>query len=234
MIIFLKNYFKRVKVWLPPNVKILLEKNFPEIEFVDTKNTEYDYSASIMELHFLLNMDFNNIPSQKGYLSSNTKLTEKYQKEYFNNNKPKIGLFWQGNPKVFANRSIKLKELEPIFLNKNNDFNFYSFEKEDSENQIENYPQLIDLGVTFKNFEDTAAALVNLDILITIDSAIAHLAGALGVKTYLMLPYSSEWRWFDDTQTTPWYTSVRIFKQKNSYDWTDVVEKIANEIKNIK
>ncbi len=231
---FLKKYFKHIKVWLPTNIKCLIEKNFPEIEFVDKSSVKYDYSVSIMELHFLLNMDFENIPDSNGYLTSDKGLVEKYQKEYFDTNKFKIGLFWQGNPNVFANRSIKLKELEPIFLNKDKSFNFYSFEKEDNENQIKNYPQLIDLGVTFKNFEDTAAALMNLDILITIDSAIAHLAGALGVKTFLLLPYSSEWRWFDDTNTTPWYNSVRIYKQEKPYHWGDVVKKIANEIKNIK
>lgn len=234
---FLKKYFKHIKIWLPPNVKILIEKNFPEIEFVNTNKVDYDYSTSIMELHFLLNMDFENISSPNGYLTSDVQLTQKYKREYFNTDKRKIGLFWQGNPNVFANRSIKLKELEPIFLNKDSkdsELKFYSFEKDDAENQIANYPQLIDLGATFKNFEDTAAALANLDILITIDSAIAHLAGALGIKTYLMLPYSSEWRWFEDTQITPWYNSVRIFKQEKPYNWQDVVEKIANEIKNIK
>lgn len=230
----LKNYFKKVKVWLPPNVKAILENNFPEIEFVDTSNVEYDYSASIMELHFLLNLDFGNIPSPEGYLTPDTKLSEKYQREFFSTHKSKIGLFWQGNPNVFANRSIKLKELEPIFLNKDKDFKFYSFEKEDKENQIDNYPQITNLGKTFNNFSDTAAAIANIDVLITIDSAIAHLAGALGIKTYLMLPYSSEWRWFDDTETTPWYNSIKIFKQEKPYCWGDVVEKITNEIKNIK
>ena len=230
----LKKYFKEVKVWLPPNVKAILEHNFPEIVFVDTNKVEYDYSASIMELHFLLNLDFDNIPNPEGYLTPDTTLIEKYQKEFFSTDKPKIGLFWQGNPNVFANRSIKLKELEQIFLNKEEDFIFYSFEKEDKENQIDNYPQIIDLGKTFSNFSDTAAALTSIDVLITIDSAIAHLAGAMGIKTYLMLPYASEWRWFDDTETTPWYDSIKIFKQEKSYCWADVVGKITNEIKNIK
>ena len=151
-------------------------------------------------------------------------------KKYFSADRKKIGLFWQGNPKVFANRSIKLKELEPLLGLENTEF--YSFEKEDEQNQIKDYPKIVDLGKTFKNFEDTAAALMNIDILVTIDSAIAHLAGALGVRTFLLLPYSSEWRWFEDTKDTPWYGSVRIFKQQRPYSWESVVKEIYNTIKN--
>ena len=67
-------------------------------------------------------------------------------------------------------------------------------------------------------------------MLITIDTSIANLAGAMGVKTFLMLPYMPEWRWFYDTETTPWYDSVKIFKQKIPGDWTEVVARIKNEI----
>lgn len=225
---FLKNYFKTVKVWLPPSVRILMKKNFDGIEFVDCYQDDYDYSANIMELHYLLNFDFESIPSANGYLKANNEKIQEY-KCYFDTTKRKVGLFWQGNPNVFANRSIKLKELGKLFELEN--IKFYSFEKEDKLNQIKDFNQITDLGCTFKNFEDTAAALMNIDLLITIDSSIVHLAGALGVKTYLLLPYSSEWRWFDDTKTTPWYDSVIIFKQKEPYNWSDVVEKVFEELK---
>lgn len=225
---FLKDYFKTIKVWLPPSVRVLIEKNIEGVEFVDSGDVEYDFSANIMELHYLLNMAFDHIPHSDGYLKVNDEKIEEYE-EHFHTSRKKIGLFWQGNPKVFANRSIKLKELEPLL--KLEGIDFYGFVKDDSNNQIKDYPQIADLGSTFKNFEDTAAALMNLDILITIDSAIAHLAGALGVKTYLLLPYSSEWRWFEDTKTTPWYENVEIFKQDEPCNWADVVEEVAFEIK---
>lgn len=226
---FLTDYFKTVKVWLPPSVRILMEQNFEGIEFVDSNEVEYDFSANIMELHALLDIDFEHIPSSKGYLKVSDDKISVYKK-HFAADRKKIGLFWQGNPKVFANRSIKLKELEPLLCLENTEF--YSFEKEDEQNQIKDYPKIVDLGKTFKNFEDTAAALMNIDILVTIDSAIAHLAGALGVRTFLLLPYSSEWRWFEDTKDTPWYGSVRIFKQQRPYSWESVVKEIYNTIKN--
>ncbi len=225
---YLKEYFKTVKVWLPPSVRILIEKNFDGIEFVESGETDYDYSANIMELNYLLNMDFNNIPNPEGYLKVSDENIKKYKK-YFETKDKKIGLFWQGNPKVFANRSIKLEELRPLI--ERIDAKFYSFEKEDEHNQIEAFPQLVNLGETFKTFEDTASALMNVDLLITIDSAIAHLAGALGVKTYLLLPYSSEWRWFEETEKTDWYDSVRIFKQNKPWEWANVVDELCNILK---
>lgn len=227
---FLKDYFKTVKVWLPMSVKVLIEKNIDGIEFVDSGEVDYDFSANIMELHYLLGMDFENIPCSNGYLKVSDEKAAEY-KEHFHTARKKIGLFWQGNPKVFANRSIKLKELEPVL--KLEEIDFYSFVKEDPNNQIKDYPQIVDLGSNFKNFEDTAAALMNLDILITIDSAIAHLAGALDVKTYLLLPYSSEWRWFEDTEATSWYDSIKIFKQEEPYNWVPVVERVLKDLKKI-
>ena len=71
---------------------------------------------------------------------------------------------------------------------------------------------------------------MNLDLFITIDTAAANLAGALGVKTFLLLPYASEWRWFSDTQKTPWYDSVTIFKQKQHWDWSIPVQEIQKQL----
>ena len=221
---FLKDYFKHIKVLLPISVSCLVSKNISGVEFVDSANVEYDYSTSILELPYLLSMDFENIPFSSGYLSADEKKVKEYREKYFLTDKKKIGLFWQGNPKVFANRSIKLEELEPILDME--DIQYYSFVKEDEKNQIDKYPQILNLGQTFKNFEDTAAAMMNLDLFVTIDSSVVHLAGALGVKTCLLLPYSSEWRWFKDEKKTPWYDSVTIYKQKTPYNWQNAVEEI--------
>lgn len=230
---FLKDYFKCVKVWLPPSTRLIIEKNIDGVEFVENGEVDYDFSANIMELHALMNIDFEHIPFSIGYLKADEVAVQKYKEEYFQNDKKKIGLFWQGNPNVFANRSIKLKELAKLFDLKSENIEFYSFQKDDPKNQIADFGDLIDVGQSFKNYADTAAALKNLDLLITIDSSIAHLAGALGVKTFLMLPYSSEWRWFNDTKTTPWYDSVSIFKQTIPYDWSGVVDEIFEKIKNL-
>ena len=145
--------------------------------------------------------------------------------DIFNNNNKKIGLFWQGNKKIFKNRSISFDILSHILKLKN--ITWYSFQY---ENGVENIEGLYNLNNYIKNYDDTAALLYNIDLLITIDSSIAHMAGALGIKTLLLLPYTAEWRWFNDTKTTPWYNSIEIFRQTKINDWNSVINKVKEEL----
>ena len=219
-----KNKFKHVKILTHITLFNLLKNNFPDIEIVLNNDGNYDYSDNIMYLNYHLGLDFNNIPYSQGYLKA-----EKSNDECFNTDKKKIGISWQGRYDGYKNRAIALKELSPLFDIEN--AQFYSFVKDDKLNQIKDFPQIIDIGNNVKDFEDTASKLNALDLFITIDTAVANLAGALGVKTFLLLPYASEWRWFSDTKTTPWYDSVTIFKQKQHWDWAPVVEEIYEILK---
>lgn len=108
----------------------------------------------------------------------------------------------------------------------------YSFQVNPSMDNYKNYSNLIELGSSFKDFSDTAAALKNLDIMITVDTSVAHLSGALGVKTILILPYCPDWRWFDNTEKTEWYESIRIFKQCQNESWESVFERIEAYLNN--
>ncbi len=222
---FVKDKFWHVKFLTHMSLYNLFKNNFPDIDVVLNNDESYDYSDNIMYLNYHLGMDFDNIPYSQGYLKA-----EKSDDERFNTDKKKIGLFWQGNYDGYTNRAIALKELAPLLDIE--DTQFYGFVKEDKLNQINEYPQIIDIGKNVKDFADTASKLMNLDLFITIDTAAANLAGALGVKTFLLLPYASEWRWFSDTHTTPWYDSVKIFKQKEHWDWKPVVKEIYEELKN--
>ena len=103
----------------------------------------------------------------------------------------------------------------------------YSFQVDDTLNGNMRYPQMINLAKDFQNFYDTARALLAMDIVVTVDTAVAHLAGALGVKTFLLLPYATDWRWFEDTKTTPWYESVEIFKQQDKISWEKEIAEIV-------
>ena len=89
------------------------------------------------------------------------------------------------------------------------------------------------MGSTFKDFDDTAAALMSLDVFVTVDTSDANLAGARGVKTFMILPYCADWRWFDNTETTEWYNSVRLFKQNENEDWKTVFNKLYDSIRTL-
>jgi ADP-heptose:LPS heptosyltransferase len=89
---------------------------------------------------------------------------------------------------------------------------------------------VIDLASRFKNFGDTAAALVNLNLVITVDSAVAHCAGALGIPVWLMLPYGPDWRWLLEREDSPWYPTMRLFRQKAPGDWDSVFARVVAEL----
>ena len=92
---------------------------------------------------------------------------------------------------------------------------------------------VLDLGPDLDRngaFTDTAAIMANLDLVITSDTSIAHLAGALGVPTWLALPFSPDWRWLLEREYCPWYPSMRLFRQKKRGDWADVFERMAAEV----
>lgn len=222
----------------PNSLTALLKYNFPKAKIYSSNENinenEYDYTTSEMNLIYNLKKDFNNIEYSEPYLKVQDELVkEKSAIKEFDNQKIKVGLFWQGNPFILVNRSIPLEKLIPIFDIKN--IQYYSFQISDTDEKSDklkkNLP-IIDLAPHIKNYSDTAALLKNIDLLITIDTSILHLAGALGVKTYLLLPHDSDWRWFYDTEKTDWYNSVKIFKQKKDMKWDDLVKKIYKELKN--
>ena len=146
-------------------------------------------------------------------------------------NMVKIGLHWQGskqNPRAQQN-SLELFHYKDII--ENNKSSFISLQKGNAQSQIEkynfskkiiNYDPLIDTGS--KKFVDTAAIIKYLDLVITTDNAIAHLAGCLGTQTWLLFPHVSDWRWFNSNEETIWYENFRIYRQEKPGDWTDEVK----------
>ena len=128
-------------------------------------------------------------------------------KKELTSDKLKVGLCWEAGGagiRTMINRTVNIKFLEPII----------------NMEEIQPY-----------SFQVEAEALNGIDLLITVDTSVAHLAGALGVKTWLLLPYSTDWRWFDDDKTTPWYDSVEIFKQVNPISWEEPIKEIVCRIK---
>lgn len=198
----------------------LLKNSLPDIEIIPKTvfAVDYDVVIPIMNLALALNIDFNNIPMASGYLSDDIELTKKYC-EIFSSDKKKIGLFRQGNQKIFKNRSIGAQYINQ--LTNIDKFAFYSMQKDDIE--CNNVCSLVKY---INNYNDTASLLKNIDVLVTIDSSIIHIAGALGIKTYLMLPHTAEWRWFNDTTSTPWYDSVKIFRQSKNGEWQSVIDEV--------
>lgn len=200
--------------------------------FASKGEIEFDFHIPLMSIPSLLNWGNDEIPGEKTYIKAGKNLVEKYKKQFFQNDKIKIGLVWNGAQIGNLNRNIPLRYFYP--LSKLENVELYSLQKGHGVKQLEDIPEyfkITDLGVTFNNFSDTAAAIENLDLLITSDNSVLNLAGAMGKKTFLLLGKDSEWRWLKDQETTSWYENVKIFKkQKENHDWSLLINRILEEL----
>jgi len=231
--------FKKVIFGTYPNLVELFRKSYPKEEYPNIEIlpqdeiVRYHKFTPLLDIPYLLHTNFHNIPSQKNYLKCDDRKREMFKKNFFETDKVKVGLCWRA--KGMGIRDAVYRTIDApyyfryFFDNKN--VEFYSFQMDDIFGMLEKYPQIHDLAPHLNAFDDTAAALMNLDILITVDTALAHLAGALGVKTYLLLCHAPDWRWFDNTEKTEWYPSVTIIKQQDRKTWEDVSEKITKIVK---
>ena len=229
---------KNIKIRIKPELYDLFKNsysNYSNIEICTLKDyPSYDKWSFMMFLPYYLNIDFKQIPYRDGYLSYDKEKAKIYKKKYFNTDKLKAGICWRAGGALLRTelkRSIPLSYFEKM-LNIN-DVQFYSFTKESDDVCSELFKSLniIDAGTYFKSFDDTAAALKNLDVLITVDTSVAHLAGALGVKTLMLLPHYTDWRWFDETEKTDWYSSVKIFKQKDKKYWDKEIDEVCQNLR---
>ena len=147
---------------------------------------------------------------------------------------PRIGIAWAGNPRYKADRlrSMRLETLLPLL--RSVDANWISLQKgESTERQIAALPNDVtvrDGSSRDRDLADTAALIATLDLVITTDTSIAHLAGAMGKPVWILLPHLSDWRWMQEIETTPWYPTARLFRQKAPGDWRSVLNCVADEL----
>jgi tetratricopeptide (TPR) repeat protein/glycosyltransferase involved in cell wall biosynthesis len=145
---------------------------------------------------------------------------------------PKIGLVWTANrlSKTGDQRSCPLDLWAPLLTLPG--FTFYSLQKEvDAADRASLDPAgVIDLGSQFADLADTAGAIAQLDLVITVDTVVAHLAGALGKPTWILLPWASDWRWLCDREDSPWYPTVRLFRQAQPQAWAPVIDRICQAL----
>ena len=192
---------------------------------------EYDYHISLLSLPRYFSTTIETIPDKDKYISPNQNLVEKWKIYFSKFHTKKVGIAWAGNPKHTndKNRSVKLKCFANLFKNKN--YTFFSLQKGAGLEQAEEFnDELIVLDSNINTLSDTAAIIENLDFVISVDTSVVHLAGALGKKTLLLLPFSPDWRWLKEEDYSVWYDSVKIFRQKSPGNWDEVFEEVSQYI----
>ncbi len=203
--------------------------------FTPEKEMAFDYHIPMLSIPYALGLKNKEMfVSREGYLKANPQKTNEYKKEYFDNNDFKIGIKWQGNTYYDKERVIDIKSFKSIFeLPNTKIYSMQTAEGSEALKQVDEY-EIIDISKTFNNFSDTAAAIENTDLIISNDSSLAHLAGAMGKKCFVLLPYIYNWRWHKDLSSCDWYESVEIFRQKTPNDWQEVMNRVKIRVEEIK
>jgi tetratricopeptide (TPR) repeat protein len=196
----------------------------------------FDCHVPMMSLPRLMKTTLATIPADIPYLSADPKLVEYWANELKQVEGFKIGIVWQGYPKHTNDRrrSMPLARLLP--LARIEGVRLISLQVGPGSEQLQKLPEPfpgIDLGHRFdpESFADAAAAIKNLDLVVSVDSALAHLAGALGLPVWLALPFAPEFRWLLNREDTPWYPTMRLFRQKQPGNWDQVVDRMGTELK---
>jgi hypothetical protein len=188
----------------------------------------------LLDLPGIFGTTLETIPNDVPYLSANRRLVERWRSELAGLAGLRVGISWQGNlghPKDRI-RSIPLREFAP--LAELPGVHLVRLQKGPGAEQVKEVKRrwrLVELGPDFDEtsgpFMDTAAAMMKLDLVVASDSAVAHLAGAMGVPVWVALPLIPDWRWLLGRSDSPWYPSMRLFRQPTRGDWAGVLGQIA-------
>jgi hypothetical protein len=196
----------------------------------------FDVQVPLMSLPRIVGTDLHSIPSDVPYLQAVPERIEHWQVRLHQYPGFKVGIVWQGRPSARADRmrSIALKYFEPLAAV---GARLISLQKGPGSEQLAELAgrfEVVDiageLDVEGGAFMDTAAVMKNLDLVITSDTAPAHLAGALGVPVWVALSLAPEWRWMLDRADSPWYPTMRLFRQSQDRDWTRLFQAMAQEL----
>jgi tetratricopeptide (TPR) repeat protein len=197
----------------------------------------FDIQCPILTLPLVFNTTPENIPVNIPYISVNSILIQKWKdKIQHDNSKLKVGIVWHGNPKHKndRNRSMPFAHFSPFA--KFTDITFYSLQKGKASEQARNFSmgmKFIDLTEEINDFSDTAALIENLDLTMSVDTSVVHLAGALGKPIWTLLPFAPDWRWMLNREDSPWYPTMRLFRQPSPGDWNSVIKKVSEELQEL-
>jgi len=194
---------------------------------------EFEWQCPLMSLPLAFRTELETIPAGASYIHPDPTRVGSW-KERLWKDKRRIGLCWAGNPAHPRDRlrSIPLEQLGRLLGVANS--TFYSLQFGPGTEQIQQLPsdaQLIDLGEELRDFSNLSAIVASLDLVISIDSVVAHLAGAMGKPVWILLNKGCDWRWFLEREDSPWYPTARLFRQSTFGGWKEVVNRVEVELR---
>jgi tetratricopeptide (TPR) repeat protein len=219
----------QVSVICPATLAELLAES-TGVEICEGEVTATDWQIPFPSLPLVFRTRADGIPGSRGYVRADSTRLANWRRLFgeIPRTGKRVGLAWQGNPKHRndRNRSMPLAVLEPLLRAAG--WQFFSLQLGVVKKDL---PEgLFDLSPLLVNMSETAAAVENLDLVITVDSSVAHLAGALGRPVWTLLPFAPDWRWMLHREDTPWYSSMRLFRQPVPGEWAAVVQEVRRNL----
>ena len=212
----------------------LLKQISATIRIVDQNETPtgFDYHCPLLSLPLALGTTLETIPAEPQYLRTDEGLRTAWSARLPPKTKPRIGVVWSGSTvhKNDHNRSIELEQFLPIL---STDADWICLQKDIREKDVAALRQdgrIAFFGDDLRDFSDTAALLDLMDLVVTIDTSVAHLAGAMGKPVWILLPHNPDWRWLLDRHDSPWYPSARLFRQQQIGNWAQVIDQVKSEL----
>lgn len=233
---FLATIFNKIVIEVQPQMQRLVALSFPDVDVIvhGTDLPETDLYCPIMSLPGSFGTTYDTIPNQVGYIRIPD--CESLDPDLISDPRKKIGVCWRGgmlDPKM-AHRSLSLKAIKPLL--EVDEYLWVSLVKDipDDERTELRSSRVIDLTSKLTDFYDTYRLILDLDVVITVDTAVAHLAGAMGKPTVVILNEGYDWRWHVDDETSAWYPRTRLFRAYKLGDSADLVPHLLEEIKTLK
>jgi tetratricopeptide (TPR) repeat protein len=220
----------------PPSLLPVIKTLDPEIRYVESGQAlpNFDYYCPIMSLPLAFKTTLANIPATTPYLYADQQKVADWQTMLGNKNRLRVGLVWSGNKNHSrdSDRSLTLALLQPLL---SLPVEFHTLQKEIRREDAETlaaFPQLKQHEQRLVDFSDTAALITCLDLVISVDTSVAHLAAALGKPVWILLTYLPDFRWLLGRSDSPWYPTAKLFRQTEIGNWSSVIDEVIQELSN--
>lgn len=216
-----------VALMVQPELAPLIRRVMPNIQVVDQVPDDATLQCPLMSLPRALDTSMQNIPLSPLWIAD-TARRESWRAQLGDAGKPRIGVSWRGNPKQLndRHRSMALRDILPLF---DQSAAWFGIQKGMPDTDYAVLAEATGLRVfdhEIEDFEDTAALVAEMDLVISVCTSFAHLAGSMGKECWVLLSACADWRWFLDREDSPWYPRTRLFRQKRLGDWTSVLDEV--------
>jgi tetratricopeptide (TPR) repeat protein len=234
----LEGHCSQIILAMPRNLKRLFEGVRGVSAVVcEGETPPYDVALPIMSLPRILGTTMQTIPAEVPYLAPIEADVKRWREKFSNGQAGiRVGLVWAGGAAFKGNKQRSMSLPQFAVLGEIPGVNFYSLQKGPSAEEMKNPPagiQVVDWTDELGDFAETAAFISQLDLVIAVDTAVAHLAGAMGKAVWTLVPASSDFRWLVDREDSPWYPTMRLFRQKERGNWPEVMLRVASELRRL-